>query len=96
MRDRGMDWWDNHWARRDTLYSPAPYEQLTAALMALGDRDAANEIRYFGRVRNARQKKDWLTFGLAPFSMSPVSVLAPTPFEFSIGWSPSHTNRPRT
>jgi hypothetical protein len=57
MRDRGMDWWDNHWARRDTLYSPAPYEQLTAALMALGDRDAANEIRYFGRVRERETEK---------------------------------------
>jgi hypothetical protein len=50
MRDRGMPWWDN-WARRDTKYSPAPYAQLAAALTSAGDRDAANEIRYLGRVR---------------------------------------------
>jgi uncharacterized protein YjbI with pentapeptide repeats len=50
MRARGMDWWDN-WARRDTKYSPAPYAQLAAALTNAGDRDAANEIRYLGRVR---------------------------------------------
>ena len=32
-------------------YSPAPYAQLAAALTSAGDRDAANEIRYLGRVR---------------------------------------------
>ncbi|MGH6800465.1 MAG: pentapeptide repeat-containing protein, partial [Methylocella sp.] len=50
MRKRGMDWWDK-WARRDPDYSPAPYAQLSSALTSLGDRDAANEIRYLGRVR---------------------------------------------
>src|ERR1700730_15098496 len=50
MRARGMSWWDN-WARRDPDYSPAPYVQLAAALTSAGDRDAANEIRYLGRVR---------------------------------------------
>src|SRR6202035_2343564 len=48
MRARGMDWWDN-WARRDPVYAPTPYAQLAAALTSLGDRDAANEIRYRGR-----------------------------------------------
>jgi uncharacterized protein YjbI with pentapeptide repeats len=50
MRARGMDWWDN-WARRDPSYSPAPYAQLAAALTSAGDRDAADEIRYLGHVR---------------------------------------------
>jgi uncharacterized protein YjbI with pentapeptide repeats len=48
MRARGIEWWDN-WARLDPDYSPAPYAQLAAALA--GDRDAANEMRYYGRVR---------------------------------------------
>ncbi|HWY86361.1 MAG TPA: hypothetical protein VNX28_06540 [Gemmataceae bacterium] len=45
-----MDWWDE-WARLDLDYSPAPYAQLAAALTSAGDCDAANEIRYLGRVR---------------------------------------------
>jgi uncharacterized protein YjbI with pentapeptide repeats len=56
MRKRGMDWWDI-WARRDPDYSPAPYAQLAAALTSAGDRDAANEIRYLGRVRERETEK---------------------------------------
>jgi hypothetical protein len=56
MRAREMDWWDN-WARLDPDYSPAPYAQLAAALTSVGDRDAANEIRYLGRVRECETKK---------------------------------------
>jgi hypothetical protein len=56
MRARGMDWWDN-WAKLDTKYSPAPYAQLAAALTSAGDRDAANEIRYLGRVRERESEK---------------------------------------
>ena len=44
MRRRGMEWWDK-WARLDPGYSPVPYEQLAAALAAVGDRSAADEIR---------------------------------------------------
>jgi uncharacterized protein YjbI with pentapeptide repeats len=51
MRKRGMEWWDKNWAKLDTKYSPAPYAQLAAALTSAGDRDAANEIRYYGHVR---------------------------------------------
>jgi hypothetical protein len=58
MRARGMDWWDD-WASRDTKYIPAPYVQLAAALTNAGDRDAANEIRYFGRVREREREKGW-------------------------------------
>jgi hypothetical protein len=54
MRKRGMGWWDN-WARRDPDYSPTPYAQLAAALTTLGDRDAANEIRYRGREREREE-----------------------------------------
>jgi hypothetical protein len=63
MGARGMDWWDN-WARLDTKYSPAPYQQLAAALTSAGDRDAANEIRYLGRVRE-RETETGLAFVLS-------------------------------
>ncbi|MGB7044821.1 MAG: hypothetical protein WBD65_07910, partial [Methylocella sp.] len=56
MRERGMDWWDN-WARLDPDYSPAPYAQLAAAFTNAGDRDAANEIRYYGRVRERETER---------------------------------------
>ena len=59
MRNRGMEWWDKHWARRDREYSPAPYAQLASALTAQGDRDAANEIRYLGRVRERETQTGW-------------------------------------
>jgi hypothetical protein len=58
MRNREMKWWDD-WARRDPEYSPAPYAQLAAALTSAGDRDAANEIRYLGRVRERDTQKGW-------------------------------------
>jgi hypothetical protein len=50
MRARGMEWWDN-WVRLDPHYSPILYEQLAAAFTSLGDRNAANEIRYLGLER---------------------------------------------
>ena len=56
MRNRGREWWDKHWARRDREYSLAPYAQLASALTAQGDRDAANEIRYLGRVRERERQ----------------------------------------
>jgi uncharacterized protein YjbI with pentapeptide repeats len=49
-RNLDMEWWDR-WAKRDPVYSPAPYTQLAAALKSTGDNDAANEILYFGRER---------------------------------------------
>jgi hypothetical protein len=49
-------WWDN-WARLDPNYSPAPYAQHAAALTSLGDRDAANEIRHLGRVRERETER---------------------------------------
>ena len=54
MRMRGMIWWDK-WARLDPDYSPFPYAQLAAAWISSGDRDAANEIRYFGREREREE-----------------------------------------
>ncbi|HXN89321.1 MAG TPA: hypothetical protein VN890_08220 [Methylocella sp.] len=63
MRKWGMSWWDN-WARLDPEYSPAPYAQLIAALTSAGDRDAANEIRYLGRVRE-RETESGLAFVLS-------------------------------
>jgi hypothetical protein len=58
MRARGIPWWDD-WARRDPSYSPTPYEQLAAALVAAGDRGAADEVRFRGRVRQREIEKDW-------------------------------------
>ena len=60
MRNRKMEWWDD-WARRDPDYNPAPYQQLAAALTSAGDRDAANEIRYLGRVRE-RESQGWVAW----------------------------------
>jgi len=58
MRDRRTDWWDT-WARQDPNYSPAPYDQLAAAFVAMGDRDAADEIHYLGRVREREAEVRW-------------------------------------
>jgi hypothetical protein len=57
MVRRRMTWWDK-WARRDPNYSPTPYEQLAAALIASGNREDADEIRYLGRVRQ-RESENW-------------------------------------
>jgi hypothetical protein len=58
MRRRGMAWWDV-WIRRDPGYSLMPYEQLAAALLAVGDRAAADEIRFLSRVRQHETEKEW-------------------------------------
>src|SRR5262249_42539331 len=57
-RDRGIESWDEG-TRRAPDYNPAPYAQLAAALTNAGDRDAANEIRYLGRVRERETEKGW-------------------------------------
>ena len=58
MRGRSMKWWDE-WARRDPVFTPAPYEQLGDALLAAGNRRAADETRYLGRVRQRELETDW-------------------------------------
>jgi hypothetical protein len=58
MRGRGMDWWDD-WVKRDSAYSPTPYEQLAAALVASGDRGGADEIRFLSRVRERETEESW-------------------------------------
>jgi uncharacterized protein YjbI with pentapeptide repeats len=60
MRGRGMEWWDS-WIKLDPAYSPTPYEQLAAALIAAGDRAAADDIRYLGRVQQ-RETENWLSW----------------------------------
>jgi uncharacterized protein YjbI with pentapeptide repeats len=57
-RARRTVWWDD-WARRDPAYSPTPYEQLAAALVAAGDRSAADEVRFLSRVRQRETEKNW-------------------------------------
>jgi hypothetical protein len=59
-RHGGMRSWDD-WARRDPNYSPAPYAQLAAAFKSSGEREAADDARYLGRVRE-RDNEGWLTF----------------------------------
>jgi hypothetical protein len=58
MRNRPIQWWDE-WIRTDPTYSPTPYEQLAAALIAAGDPDAADEIRFLGRVRQRQAETRW-------------------------------------
>jgi hypothetical protein len=45
--------------RGATAYSPTPYEQLTAALVAAGDRAGADEVRFLSRVRQRETEKNW-------------------------------------
>jgi hypothetical protein len=59
-------WWDE-WIRRDPKYSPTPYENLASALAAAGDRDAADEIRFLGRVRQREEEKSWLAWTFSGF-----------------------------
>jgi hypothetical protein len=65
MRLRGMDWWDC-WARLDSTYTPAPYEQLATALAKSGDRAAADEIQFLHRVRQ-RDAENWPTWFFSGF-----------------------------
>ena len=58
MRGRTVKWWDE-WARRDPVFTPAPYEQLATAFAAAGNRGAADEIRYLGRLRQREIETDW-------------------------------------
>jgi uncharacterized protein YjbI with pentapeptide repeats len=66
MRDRGGEQWDS-WIRRDPNYSPGPYEQLAAAFVAMGDRDAADEIHYLGRVRQHETTQGWWSWFFSSF-----------------------------
>jgi hypothetical protein len=50
VEQRGADWWDRNFARRDDFH-PSPYEQLAGVFVAAGERDAAEEIRYDEQVR---------------------------------------------
>ena len=63
-RERDAEWWDE-WARRDTHYSPHPYQQLAAAFTLAGDKDLADDIRYSGRVREHETQSglNWLWSG---------------------------------
>lgn len=68
-RGRDVKWWDD-WARRDPAFSPAPYEQLGAAFFAAGDRGAADEIRYLGRIRQREVETDrsrWILDGILQY-----------------------------
>jgi uncharacterized protein YjbI with pentapeptide repeats len=64
---RGVDWWDDKWAKLNIKYTPSPYSQLAAAFSAMGDRDDANEIRYRAREHEravARADGKWGTYVL--------------------------------
>jgi hypothetical protein len=62
MVGRGAEWWDLHWARLDSDFSPSPYEQLAGAFTAVGDRDAANDIHYLEQVRSDENTTGWGSF----------------------------------
>lgn len=49
-KSRDPTWWDEHWARLDSDFSPAPYTQLANAFSLMGDRDAADDVRFLERV----------------------------------------------
>lgn len=58
----GVDWWDRNFARRNDS-GTSPYEQLAAALAAVGERDAADVIRYDEQVRADEHVGHWLHQG---------------------------------
>ena len=66
VRTRGTAWWDE-WIRRDPLYTPASYDQLAGALVSGGDRAAADEIRFLGRVRQRETETAWRPWIFAGF-----------------------------
>jgi len=66
MRGRGMEWWDG-WVRRDRAYAPSPYEQLAKAFVNAGDRAAADDIRFRGRVRQRATEAGWWPWTFAGF-----------------------------
>jgi uncharacterized protein YjbI with pentapeptide repeats len=55
------EWWDG-WAKRDTHYSPYPYQQIAAAFSLAGDKDLADDIRFRSKVREHQGQtgSDWL------------------------------------
>src|SRR5215472_4667708 len=50
MRNRSIELWRD-WLDRDPVYSAQPYMQLASVLATAGNRDGAEEIRFFGRDR---------------------------------------------
>ena len=66
VRTRGTAWWDE-WIRRDPVYTPAPYDQLAGALVSGGDRAAADEMRFLGRVRQRETETAWRPWIFAGF-----------------------------
>jgi len=56
VTQRGADWWDRNFARRDDFHA-SPYEQLTGAFAAVGERDAADEIHYDEQARADESSK---------------------------------------
>jgi uncharacterized protein YjbI with pentapeptide repeats len=56
---RTPQWWDEEWIHRDPTYTPGPYEQIAAAYAIAGDRGAADEMRFRGRVRQREEEKSW-------------------------------------
>jgi uncharacterized protein YjbI with pentapeptide repeats len=69
MRDRGVDWWTENWARRDLVYSPTPYEQLAAAMTSIGDTSLLTRSVTAPACGSARPKRDYCAgFGLISFN----------------------------
>jgi hypothetical protein len=56
---RTARWWDENWIKLDNQFTPGPYEQIAAALNAAGERSAAEDMRFLGRVRQRETEKDW-------------------------------------
>jgi len=62
------------------------------ALTSAGDRDAADEIRYYGRVRERETENGFSYIWSGALQYVAGFVLAPTPFGFSIGSSASRSS----
>lgn len=64
---RDPKWWDEKWIRHDPHYTPGPYEQIATAYALAGDRGAAEQMRFLGRVRQREDEKHWVAWLTAIF-----------------------------
>jgi hypothetical protein len=86
MSERGGDWWDTNWARLDSDFSATPYLQLASAFTALGNRDAANDIRYLEKSRE-QENSHGLTWVVAT-ALSAFAGLGIGNYTFrALGWA---------
>jgi len=82
---RTPKWWDEEWIRRDPHYTPGPYEQIATAYALAGDRGAAEQMRFLGRVRQREDEKHWVAW-LAAIFLEYVAGFGIGDYTFRVLW----------